>query len=45
MNHVTIIKYVIVLFQFYEKVSTKYLLEFDNFRIFMILRRVLSIHP
>jgi len=40
MNHITIIKYAIVLFQYFEKVSSKYLLEFDNFRIF-----VLSKHP
>lgn len=45
MNHITIIKYAIVLFQYFEKVSSKYLLEFDNFRIFVILKRVLSIHP
>ena len=44
MNHITIIKYAIVLFQYFEKVSSKYLLEFDNFRIFVILKRVLSIH-
>ena len=46
MNHITIIKYAIVLFQYFEKVSSKYLLEFDNFRkfVFVILKRVLSIH-
>ena len=44
MSHITIIKYAIVLFQYFEKVSSKYLLEFDNFRIFVILKRVLSIH-
>ena len=48
MNHITIIKYaiIIVLFQYFEKVSSKYILEFDNFRIFVfvILKRVLSIH-
>ena len=43
MNHITIIKYAIVLFQYFEKVSSKYLLEFDNFRIFVILKRSIDI--